>query len=979
MKRKAVAIILSGVLLLSLGSCFRNTYQTGVAYDAYPPHEVPVYRDAVVFDCTEDAGRAVIRIAFGTDATVDEVARYYQDYYNNEQTALYTSYGTSGERMLSGTTAGGSAFFIDVRAAGSELSRYYETVSEITLAQHGGALLSKQTLTPAAALASGVLQYYPTGHAGYDAARLQALKRVEALSAQLLEQVDTMLVHNAALAEQFDAVWELPRADIPWPVLYNLRSAAVSHLQALSLRDSSDMRALPAELRQTAGPMYALRAAACLQDSTVHLLMAAGFGASLGETGDTALPDDLWNHVSAVWEEAEADFNALGVTAEKLDTLVLEMLAADRQICNEEMERLADNLAALRADTAAYIENNPDTDAAAVQELLDSFAVWLDDDADTQLTERTALNADDLFGQGCGLTGLSNVETTDQVAGNLKAAVDESNDNQTKPRHVRYSTAYRTAEAEGAIGLFLLIPLHDAFDETAQTPPSEPAQPVKPIEVPFPTTTGNARVDAFHTVMNATLEAAHERGNDPDFAAAVLSDEVTPDDLRDLTGSMVGGMELDMLLLAALSAAENRNNSAAAGQTGTISGDPELDRLLAICLTQTTAADKTSDTIDLGSPDDLPGRVKDLTDTICSDPVGRKLADSDVPASPESEADVNNALYVMTGSDERQNDAETASTVLAASLQTQVNTAAASKTRDGGDLFGTLTNMLGSSNTLKELQSMIIAQALGTALDDFSQALADDPEGAVNTALDRLIAQASGLSGFEQWAQLLQGLKDAVGNNLLWQALADAVTGDYTALLTLAIESSGQTPDASPDVPSSPPDDDVIPVEYDYSGFYALEFTLLDYVYEIQPYDPDNHMNSQPPFDITQSEWERRAEEEQTEQLQDPSFSYLTDKIQVWHEPGADAVYADMTLPVDIAYQTDYELEDGSGMVKSTIYFRPNEYSDGYGYISFVGGDNGSIEIIGEVTEYFEGGLNRLERHFRIDGVLITEEEYYSW
>ena len=84
-------------------------------------------------------------------------------------------------------------------------------------------------------------------------------------------------------------------------------------------------------------------------------------------------------------------------------------------------------------------------------------------------------------------------------------------------------------------------------------------------------------------------------------------------------------------------------------------------------------------------------------------------------------------------------------------------------------------------------------------------------------------------------------------------------------------------------------------------------------------------------------------------------------------------------MPVDVAYQTIYELEDGSGMINSTIYFRPDEYSDGFGYMTFIGGDDGSIAIIGEVREYFEGALNKHERHFRIDGVLISEEEYYSW
>ena len=535
------------------------------------------------------------------------------------------------------------------------------------------------------------------------------------------------------------------------------------------------------------------------------------------------------------------------------------------------------------------------------------------------------------------------------------------------------------------------MPLYDALDTpdpTASVNP--PDEPLEPIDIAFPNFTGNAKVDAFHTVMNATLKAVNERGYDSNFGSAIMNDELDDNDKRDAIGVMFGSMELDMLLLGALKAAEDRNNAAAnAGQDGTLTGNEELDKLLAIILTQKSAEAETSAVITIDGTDELPERIKTTTDEICDDPAGLKLVDCGVPASIESEEDVNNGLFVLTSWDDEKDDDKSGADVLTSSLNSQTNAVVSSKTSDSEDLM----DIFG----LTDIKSMIMAQVIDSALNDFKEQFSKDPVKAVEAALDRLKKQLSGLNGFEQWVKLLENLKELVSTNMLWQVMADVLTGDYTALLTPIIDSpsggdsnSGAdtlpdaSPDASADISPSPSqadadNDGVVPVDFDYTGYYALEFTLLDVSFEMQPYDPDNHMNHEPPFDISQSQWEERAETEQEELMAEPSFSYLTDTIQIWHEQGSDFVSADLTLPVDIAYQTDFELEDGSGSINSTIYFRPNEYSDGFGYITFIGGDDGSIAIIGEVTEYFEGGLNKYVRHFRIDGIQITEEEYYSW
>ncbi len=1000
MLKKTFACILTVILVLSLCSCLRNIYHTGVSYEIYPEEEIPVYPSAVVFDCTENEQSALLHIAYGLNEDRGNIIEYYKDYFINEQVTFYESTGISDGWILSGTTKGGSAFFIQVINPDGILDVYYETVTEVTVAQHNGALLNENSLSLSSALAVGVLQYYPTGHAAYDAARRDALIRIQELTAELSEKTKTMLEHSASLAQLLDMIWDMTRDEVAWPVLYNVYSANISHLQAACLLDNALMINLPAELRQTAAPLGALKAASCMEDAVIHLLTALSFYASLETLVETSVGETFWARVIDVWEDVEADFDEMCIMREKLDRLVCEVTAVDHVLYDAAMEKLNEDYDTLRESVNEYMDDTSAKNAEEAQSVLDAFDIYLSNDTDDSIADFPNTDIRLLQGGyalGTGLLAHIDEERYVQAANLLDSALVTCDSNHLKPADVSYTTAYNTEDAEAVIALFLLMPLHDALDAPDTTVPvAPPAEPIKPIEVMFPTFTGNAKLDAFHTVMNATLEAANERGYDPDFGAAIMIDEMEDDDGRIVLDHLFGNMELDMLLLGALQAAEDRNNaSVSTGQNRTLTGDEELDKLLAIILTQKSAEAETSTRVNMGRTDNLPGQVKETTDRICDDPTGKKLVDRDIPISIEGEADVNNALFVMMDSGDNDSDDETGADVLMGSLNSQINAAVSAKTSDSDDFLGSLAGMLAATDALKNFQSMLLAQSVGNAIEDFEEQFSRDPEKAVEEAVDHLKQQLTGLNGFEQWAELLEGFKGAVGNNLLWQALADAVTGDYTALLTLTMDTmqvdAGNANDAMVASPTpsgvaspSPSQDSsgnngVIPVEFDYTGYYALEFTLLDVSFEMQPYNPDNHLNPEPPFDISQSEWEQRAEKEQEELVQDPNFSYKTDKIQIWHTPGSDTIEADLTMPVDIAYQTIYELEDGSGMVNSTIYFRPDEYSDGFGYITFIGGDDGSIAIVGEVTEFFEGALNKHERHFRIDGVLISEEEYYSW
>ncbi len=991
MFKRAFALILSAAIALSMCACRPNKYETGVPYEEYPDDDVPLFEDAVVFDCTDNEQEAVFYIAYGSDSRQEDIVEFYTEYFETEHVALYLTDGASGATVLSGTTPDGHAFKINIREDAGDLSGFYATVTEVALALHAGALFTEDTLTPLTALAAGVLQYYPTGHEAYDAARLKALLKVRELTDDLNEKTEAMLGQSAGLASMLDEIWDMPRTEVAWPVLYNLNSASIAHLQAACLLDDAYLEYYPAQLRQTAAPLGALTAASCMQDAVMHLLTALSFYASLQSARDASSSEDFWKRVMDFWEEAEPDFDDMCVEAEKLDALVSEIVGTDGELYDTAMEELGQSYDALRERVTDYMDEASDKSAEKAQTILDTYGSWIT--ADTEdASMRSAMGDDAYFMkagymQGCGLLTGQDDEKYDQSADRLDKAVEDSDEKRSKPDQVSYPPTYDTDDAEGVIALFVLSGIEYAPNTPDPQPVTE-SQEIKPIELWFPTDTGNDKVNAFHTVMNATLEAAHERGYDPDLAAAVMKDELNEKDRRDTMGSMFGCMELDMLVLGALKAAEDRNNAASnAGQNGTLTGDAELDKLLAILMTQSSSDAGSSGRVRIDGSENLPESVKEATDRICDDPVGKKLVDRDVPVSPDAEEDVNDALTVMTGSGDDADGSDTdnapGTDALTGSLKRQITTAVSSKTDDSENS----DNFSGSIiDGIKEFRSMMIAQVFDDMLEDFKTQFSKDPVKAVEDALDKLIEHLSGLNGFEQWAQLLKGLKDAVSSNLIWQALADAVTGDYTAME--GASDDGGTADAD-DKPGSSSDtgvtaspspgqadgynDGVVPVEFDYSGYYALEFTLLDYVYEIQPYDPDNHSK------LSESEWYEKAEQEQENEIQKTTFSYKQDNIQVWHEPGSDIIYLEHGFPVDISYQPSYELEDGSGMVNSTVYFRAVEASDGFGYITFAGGDDGGIAIIGEVTEYFEGMLNHLERHFRIDGVQITEEEYYSW
>ena len=205
-------------------------------------------------------------------------------------------------------------FFIQVQEAQGVYARYYTSVTDVTIAQHGGALINEEGLTLSAALATGVLQYYPTGNAQYDAARLIALDRIRELTETLNEKTAAMLSHTAALAELLDTIWDMPRDDVPWPVLYNIYSANISHLQAAFLLDHDYLKNLPAELRQTAAPLSALQAASCMEDAALHLLTALSFYTSLESVQEPSTGEAFWENVLAVWEDIETDFDEMCVT-----------------------------------------------------------------------------------------------------------------------------------------------------------------------------------------------------------------------------------------------------------------------------------------------------------------------------------------------------------------------------------------------------------------------------------------------------------------------------------------------------------------------------------------------------------------------------------------------------------------------------------------------------------------------------------------
>ena len=313
MMKKTFCLILS-LLLVSACSCAPSNYQKGVNYDGYPDSNVPVYPDAVVFEYNASEDGSEVSIKFGTHDDIDDIADFYQTFFTEQAVATNTQEGFFGSYIISGNNHNGMQFIIEIYSAGRELKRYYKTITEITIDYNHSAV---NTNTIADSLLAGILQYYPTGNEEYDRARQSALKKIDDLAYSLHQASIDSLSYAAALAQQLSDIWERPREEIQWPVLYGLNSANISYLQALGYIDGFENEELPTALRQTARPLYALGAASCIEDSIMHLLIANGYYEWFA-SNEGAQTNPHWNTVMQIWQEAKPVFTDMIGTAQQL-------------------------------------------------------------------------------------------------------------------------------------------------------------------------------------------------------------------------------------------------------------------------------------------------------------------------------------------------------------------------------------------------------------------------------------------------------------------------------------------------------------------------------------------------------------------------------------------------------------------------------------------------------------------------------------
>ena len=141
---------------------------------------------------------------------------------------------------------------------------------------------------------------------------------------------------------------------------------------------------------------------------------------------------------------------------EKLDTLVYEVAGADEALCNEAMEELEDEFDALSESVNDYIDSATTENAESAQTVLNALGYLLsrDSDAGMKNASNEARLEPVVYVPGAGrLTDLDD-DQYKQSADRLDSAVKASENKQTKPSTVSYTTAYNTEDAEAVIALF---------------------------------------------------------------------------------------------------------------------------------------------------------------------------------------------------------------------------------------------------------------------------------------------------------------------------------------------------------------------------------------------------------------------------------------------------------------------------------------------------------------------------------------------
>lgn len=83
-----IIVVILIVIAILLGSCLPKEYRVGVKLDRdYPEDELPIYDDAIVYECDDD--RDEITVEYGTDDDIDDVIDFYQDFYEDDGDFFY--------------------------------------------------------------------------------------------------------------------------------------------------------------------------------------------------------------------------------------------------------------------------------------------------------------------------------------------------------------------------------------------------------------------------------------------------------------------------------------------------------------------------------------------------------------------------------------------------------------------------------------------------------------------------------------------------------------------------------------------------------------------------------------------------------------------------------------------------------------------------------------------------------------------------
>ncbi len=83
MRKKLKTILLIIMTAVLFTSCLPKEYKDGVKLDRdYPEDELPIYDDAIVYECEDDKDE--ITVNYGTEDDIDDVIDFYQDFFEDE-------------------------------------------------------------------------------------------------------------------------------------------------------------------------------------------------------------------------------------------------------------------------------------------------------------------------------------------------------------------------------------------------------------------------------------------------------------------------------------------------------------------------------------------------------------------------------------------------------------------------------------------------------------------------------------------------------------------------------------------------------------------------------------------------------------------------------------------------------------------------------------------------------------------------------